>query len=89
MRWLESVPRCGMRKNPIVDGVERPPLTEAQYAVVQALLEAGPKGLSGDKLVGKSGRSGAVNVLKGLARHAGWEAVILLAGAPGRGYRVG
>jgi hypothetical protein len=75
--------------SPIVRGMEKPRLTDARYNVVKALLDAGDGGLTGDDLVVKSGHGGAVNTLKTLAKSdADWRAVILLAGGPGKRYRL-
>jgi hypothetical protein len=74
---------------PIVSGKRKTRLTAARYDVVKALLEAGDKGLSGDELVTKSRRGGAVNTLKALAgSDKDWRAVIQLAGQPGCRYRI-
>jgi hypothetical protein len=79
----------GPGKAPIVLGREKPRLTSARYDVVQSLLWAGENGLTGDELVTKSGRGGAVNVLKKLAcSDADWNAIILLPGQPGGRYRL-
>ena len=62
-------------------------LTVPRFAVVKALVEQYPGTCTKDELVTKSGRDGAVNVLKGLrSSDPVWEAVIKLAGKAGGGY---
>jgi hypothetical protein len=74
---------------PTVRGKRKPRLTDARYAVIQALLQAGDAGLIGDDLVLKSGRGGAINVLKELARSdPDWGSVIILPGGSGKRYRL-
>lgn len=72
-----------------VKGNEKAALTDPQYHVIQALLEAGSPGLNKDQLVKKSGHGDAVRILKRIARIDGdWQEVIGLAGKPGGRYRV-
>jgi len=78
----------GQGEQVIVNGEPKDTLTEAQYNVVQALLEAGSNGLSKDQLVQKSGHGDAVRVLKRLASDSDWASVIGLAGKPGGRYRI-
>ena len=74
---------------PIVRGKVKPRLSVPRFNVVQALIAAGDKGLTGDELVNKSGHGGAVNTLKTLAKSdADWGAIILLPGGPGKRYRL-
>jgi hypothetical protein len=75
---------------PIVCGHTKGPLTRAQYDVVQALLEAGERGLSKDELDRKSKHGDARKILKRLAASdTDWKAVIHFPGKPGRGYGIG
>jgi hypothetical protein len=78
------------QEGPIVLGREKPPLTEREYNIIQALLEAGERGLSKDKLDEKSGHSEARKVLKTLRESdPDWEAVIQMPGKAGMGgYRI-
>jgi hypothetical protein len=73
----------------IVLGVRKDGLTDARFAVIQALLKVWPEGLSKDQLVRQSGHDDAVNVLKRLAKSdQDWGKVIQLPGKPGRKYRL-
>jgi hypothetical protein len=80
----------GRDEGPIVLGKEKQPLTERQYNVVKALLDAGERGLSKDKLDEKSGHSEARKVLRALRRSdTDWAAVIHMPGKAGSGgYRI-
>ncbi|MCH8146943.1 MAG: hypothetical protein IH987_02990 [Planctomycetes bacterium] len=79
----------GPGKPPTVDGKPKAALTAARYAVVEALLTAGPAGLTTDALDSLSKRRGARDVLKRLARSdSDWESVILMPGSPGKHYRL-
>jgi|GEM_PF-3467393 len=78
---------AGPGESPVVDGVRQGVLTKARYNVVQALLDAGPQGLSKDQLVKKSGHGSAVNILKQLAGlNSAWKQVIRLPQTAGMGY---
>jgi hypothetical protein len=80
----------GPGDRPIVNSVEKRPLTLAQYDVVKALLEAGERGLSKDELDRKSKHGDARRILKRLAESdSDWKAVISFPGLPGGGYRIG
>ncbi|MFH5804657.1 hypothetical protein [Alienimonas sp. DA493] len=73
---------------PLVDSVERS-LTEPQWHVVKALVDAYPKGLTKKELIDKSGRGGAIIILETLLRKPGWEDVIVRPGGPNKGgYRI-
>jgi hypothetical protein len=79
----------GKGERPLVLGREVSPVTSAQYDVLQALVNAGADGLSMTELIRRSGHGSARNVLKKLAgSFSAWQQVILLAGAPGRRYRL-
>jgi len=70
-------------------GKEKPSLTTAQYDVVKALHEAGPKGLSKDELDKKSLHEDARKILKRLAEADNdWERVISFPGKAGMRYRI-
>ena len=74
---------------PVVNGTEKPTLTNAQYDVVLALLETGDKGLGKDKLVRESCRGGARKILKRLSdTDSDWQSVISFPGTAGKGYRI-
>jgi hypothetical protein len=74
---------------PVVRGVAQRILSKAQYEVVQALLDAGPTGLSKDELEEKSKHADARKILKRLHdSYPDWKRVILLAGRPGGRYRL-
>lgn len=73
----------------IVRGVEKPPLTTAQYNVIAVLIDAGENGLTKDQLAHKSGHGDAVRVLKRLSeKDADWMAVVRMAGKTGGRYRI-
>lgn len=69
-----------------VVGTTKQPLTDAQYAVIQALLDAGDSGLSKDALEGV--RSSARRILKELQADPDWAAVIVLPGKTNGRYRL-
>lgn len=74
---------------PRVLGREAPVLTVAQYNVVNELIDAGPDGLTKRALVGKSGHTDALGILKRLASSdAAWDEVILFPGTTGKHYRL-
>jgi len=73
---------------PIVNGKIKPRLTLARYHIIDTLIDAAEKGLTGDELVNKSGHGGAVNTLKAMARDRDWGAAIQLPGSPGSRYRI-
>jgi hypothetical protein len=76
-------------QGPIVLGKEKSVLTEGEYNVVKALLDAGEAGLSKDKLDEKSGHTDARKILSRLSKaDPGWAAVIRMPGKAGRGYRI-
>ncbi len=68
-------------------GQEKPPLTDAQYDVVKALLEAGEKGLSKDSLtlVRRDARGILLRLKK---KDDDWDTVILMPGQSHGGYRL-
>jgi hypothetical protein len=64
---------------PVVRGVVKRILSKAQYEVIQALLDAGPAGLSKDELEEKSNHADARKILKRLHESdPDWKRVILL-----------
>jgi len=70
--------------------MKREPLTLPQYDVVKALLGAGVRGLSKDKLDRKSKHGDARKILKRLAdSDPDWEEAISFPGKPGGRYRIG
>ena len=74
---------------PIVHDKVKPPLTWAQFHVIQALLDAGNDGLTKDHLDVQSGHNEARKILKRLHdSDPDWAAVIHMPGIPGRRYRV-
>jgi hypothetical protein len=89
----EAAPRVVLRgrdKPPLVLGREKAPLTDAQYDVVEALLKAGNRGLSKDRLTERSGRADSLGALRRLqSSDPDWAAVIHFPGRPGGGYRIG
>ena len=73
----------------MVLGIAQVPLTFAQFNVVQALVDAGPAGLTKDALIDKSGHTDARAILKRIAKRSSqWAAVILFPGTPGVRYRI-
>lgn len=84
-----QVALSGQASQPVVCGKPKPLLGPAQYNAVQALLEAGPAGLSKDELVRRSGHGDAVRVIKRLrASDPDWAAVLPLPGRSWKHYRV-
>jgi hypothetical protein len=80
----------GRSEGPRVLGREKQPLSQAQYDVVKALLDADGRGLSKDELDRKSGHGDARKILKRLAdADPDWAAVIHCPGKTGGGYRIG
>ncbi|MFO0852412.1 MAG: hypothetical protein U0871_28205 [Gemmataceae bacterium] len=76
-------------EQPVVLGKPHPPLTETQFNVITALVEAGDDGLSQVELLKRSGHSDARNVLKRLAKSSPeWAMVIQFPGHRGVGYRI-
>jgi hypothetical protein len=87
---VPSVQLRGRDEAPLVLGREKPQLSEGEYNVIEALLDAGDRGLSKDKLDEKSGHTEARKFLTRLRNSdPDWAAVIRLPGRPGRGgYRI-
>jgi hypothetical protein len=87
--WRSRVFLRGRSGCPSVGGVEKDTLTEAQYDVIKALLDAGESGLNKNRLIKNSGHTGAVNVLRRLSeKDPAWRSVIRLAGKKGCAYRL-
>jgi hypothetical protein len=79
----------GQEQRPTVDGIPKKRLSQAQYNVLQALLESNDEGLSLDQMRRKSGHMDAPGILNRLAKSdPDWDSVISMAGIPGAGYRV-
>jgi hypothetical protein len=79
----------GPGKPPIVKEKKKRVLTDPQYNVVQALLEAGEGGLTKDQLEQKSGHSDARGILSRLAKSdPDWGVVIHFPGTTGGRYRI-
>lgn len=70
----------------MVDGKAKRPLTDAERAVVGALLEAGDAGLAKDSL--EKVRSSARRILKELRKDADWARAILMPGRTNARYRL-
>lgn len=87
-----SLPRVTLREpyeRPLVQGQEVDFLTDAQYDVIQTLLEAGPQGLKKDDLDYKSGHPDARKILKRLHDSSPlWQSVISLPKRKGLRYRL-
>jgi hypothetical protein len=78
----------GPGQPPTVLGQPMPILSDARYTVVEALIEAGPEGLSKDQIEIKV-NSAARKTLKKLAESdPRWAKVIQLPGLPGMRYRL-
>lgn len=69
-----------------VAGKSKPPLSDAEHAVVSALIEAKEDGLSKDGL--ESARPSARRILRDLSRDPDWSGVILLPGRTNVRYRL-
>jgi len=67
-------------------GKKKKPLTDAQYAVVSALIAAGEEGMSKDAL--EQVRPSARRILKRLREDPDWAAVILMPGQTNGRYRI-
>lgn len=79
----------GRTDHPLINDTEMPILTNAQYDVVLALLNAGEKGLTKDKLDRNSNHGDARKILKRLSNtDANWNSVISFPGKTGSGYRM-
>jgi hypothetical protein len=80
---------CGPDQRPTVRGRVVEVLTPAQYAVIEALLTAGPHGLSKDELDAASGHTEARKILKRLHdSYPIWASVIRLPRRQFRRYRL-
>lgn len=69
-----------------VNGTPKKPLTDAQRAVVDALLKAGDAGLTKDAL--EAARPSARRILKHLQKDSDWAKVILMPGQTNGRYRI-
>ena len=80
---------AGRDAMPTVGGRAKPRLSNAQYDVVLALLDAGDAGLNLDALLEKSGHNDARGILRRLKdSDPDWGDVIHFGGKPGGGYRI-
>ena len=75
-------------QSPRVLGDSVPKLTDAQYDVVRALLEAGPEGLNKDDLDEESRHPDARKILGRLAKKKVWRGAIVMAEGSGLKYRL-
>lgn len=73
---------------PVINGNTKPMLTRAEFNILTALTEAGPRGLSMDDLYTKSGHSDGRKYLKKLAEDVDWRSVILFPQKGRGGYRL-
>lgn len=79
----------GQGKPVLVKGIEKLPLTTAQFDVIEALIRAGSHGLNKDQLARNSEHGDAVRILKRVVGiDEEWKSIISLAGKPGGGYRI-
>jgi hypothetical protein len=62
---------------PVVNGYTKPLLTQAEYDILMALKQAGPRGLSLEDLDRQSGHPEARKYLKKLAKDRDWQSVIV------------
>jgi hypothetical protein len=76
----------GSAQKPIINGVEVEPLSQPRYAVVKALLAAGPDGLSKSELERVKGD--AVKYLRELSKLLHWQDAINMAGTPWQRYSI-
>lgn len=77
----------GRRGEPCtVNGKQKPPLTDGQHAVVQALIEAGEQGLKKDSIQGV--RASALRMLDDLRADPDWATVIFKPGQTNGRYRI-
>lgn len=67
-------------------GQDKPALTDGEYAVIQALLKAGPDGLTKDVL--ELVRGSARRILKRLRNDSDWAQVIIMPGRTNGRYRL-
>jgi hypothetical protein len=79
----------GPGEQPKVKGKLKPALTVERYNTVQALIQAGDKGLTKDKLDEKSGHTEARKALADMVKKdRDWKAVIVMPGETGKRYRI-
>ncbi len=77
----------GRRGEPCtVNGKQKPPLTDGQHAVVEALIEAGEQGLKKDSIQGV--RASALRMLDDLRADPDWATVIVKPGQTNGRYRI-
>lgn len=86
---LISVVLRDLGEGPIVRGAPKAPMSRKRYAVIKALLDAHPHGLSEDELKKRSGLTDARKIMYALRdSDEDWKAVLLLPGNTGAGYRI-
>jgi len=86
---VKSIILQGMGKPVVVLGKNKPPISDASYHAVSALLKAGEIGLSKDELDRECGASDSRKLLRKLCdSDPEWRTVILMPGARGKRYRV-
>ena len=79
----------GQAENPLVKGRSKPRLSQAQYKVVRALIQAIPNGLTKDELDKRSTCGDARKTMKRLAdSDPDWASVLMFPGRPGVGYGI-
>ncbi|MBI3838137.1 MAG: hypothetical protein HY288_09425 [Planctomycetia bacterium] len=78
----------GIAQNPIVNGKIVKSLSEPRYKVIEALIAAGPDGLSKPDLESQSGKGDAVKYLRELRKLTGWKSAIKMAGGPWQRYAI-
>jgi hypothetical protein len=86
---VSSVPLVvlrGIGQKPIVCGKEVEAITEPRYRVVEALIKAGPDGLS--KADMEAVKANAIRYLSELSKRPGWKKAIIMAGQPWKKYRI-
>jgi hypothetical protein len=83
----QPVVLLGRRGDPCtVNGKQKPPLTDGQYEVVQALIEAGEQGLKKDSI--QRVRPSALRMLDDLRADPDWATVIVKPGQTNGRYRI-
>jgi hypothetical protein len=76
----------GKAKHCLVLGKKKPPLSDCEYAVVRALIEAFPRGIAPIELEKIAGDGANKTIARLRKKDSGWAEVILM---PSRSQRVG